>query len=80
MSSGFRFELDREGVRELLTGSKMQKIVEECAAKKAAQAGSGYASAVHLGKKRCYANVYPETKEALHDNWDNNTLEKVIRS
>lgn len=75
-----RFELNESGVRELLQSKAMQSILRDKAEEKARLAGSGYESDVHLGKNRAYANVYPATKEARQDNFDNNTLEKVIRS
>lgn len=75
-----KFELNQEGVRELLTSTEMQKIIKNYASGKASAAGDGYSSAVHVGKRRAYANIYPDTKEAAHDNFVNNTLEKVIRS
>lgn len=79
MSKKFKFELDKGGVRELLKSSEMRSILAEAAAQKASQAGSGYSSEVHEGKKRLYANIFPASKEAAHDNFENNTLEKVIR-
>ncbi|MDO5131445.1 MAG: hypothetical protein Q4D81_00500 [Eubacteriales bacterium] len=75
-----RFELNKEGVRELLQSREMQDELAAQAQKKAAAAGDGYSSDVHIGTKRAYANIYPSTKEAAHDNYENNTLEKVIRS
>lgn len=73
-------KLNDEGVCELLKRAPMQKILSSAAQKKAAEAGEGYAAAVHTGKNRAYANVFPETKEAYFDNLENNTLEKVIRT
>ena len=80
MSNLIRFELNSEGVKELLQSPEMQNILEEYAKAKAEEAGEGYDAAVHLGKRRAYANIYPATKEAAYDNLDNNTLEKVIRT
>lgn len=80
MGKLIKFELNRSGVSELLKSPEMQGILQGYASRKASQAGEGYDSSVHTGQKRAYANVYPTTKEAVHDNWDNNTLEKVIRS
>lgn len=80
MSKLIRFELNKQGVRELLQSQKMQDVLEYYAEGKAKEAGDGYATDVHVGKNRAYANIYPDTKEAYFDNLDNNTLEKVIRS
>lgn len=80
MSKLIRFELNKQGVRELLQSQKMQDVLEYYAEEKAKEAGDGYTTDVHVGKNRAYANIYPDTKEAYFDNLDNNTLEKVIRS
>ena len=75
-----KFELNREGVANLMKSADMQAVLQGYASIKAAQAGAGYESAVHVGQFRAYANIYPNTREAVHDNWDHNTLEKVIKS
>lgn len=74
------FKLNREGVRELLQGDEMQSILGQHAAQKAAQAGVGYTSNVTVHKRRAVGYVSPETKEAIQDNYENNTLLKVIGS
>ena len=43
------------------------------------RAGEGYSAETHLGKKRAYANVYAETRNAKRDNLDNNTLLKSLK-
>lgn len=80
MSKLLKFELNSAGVQELLKSPEMQAILQEEAKRKAEVAGEGYAAEVHMGKKRAYANIYPETQKARYDNYDNNTLEKVIRA
>ena len=80
MGKHVEFKLNRSGVRELLKSAEMRAIVGQQASAKAAAAGEGYASEVHTGRNRVYANIYPDTDEAREDNWDHNTLEKVIRS
>lgn len=72
------FELNPAGVVELLQSPEMQGILANIASAKAAEAGEGYNSAVHVGAKRAYANVYAETHEAFVDNLHNNTLLKVV--
>ena len=75
-----RVDLNRSGVRSLLQGDAMQGIVGAHAKDKAKEAGAGYDSEVHMGQNRCYANIFPDSKEAAADNYENNTLEKVIRT
>ena len=73
------FERNSAGIQELLKSSEMQAALEEAAAKKAAEAGEGYEYSTHIGQKRAYINLYPATKEAAYDNYDNNTLERIMR-
>lgn len=79
MSSAVRIELNDAGVQELLKGAEMQSILKEYGSQKAAQAGEGYSYAVHVHQKRAVANVYADSSEALQDNYENNTLLKVVR-
>ena len=76
--SSFSFEPDYEGIGKLLKGSEMQGLLERLAEQKAAQAGDGYDSAVHVHQKRAVANIFPSTEEAAQDNYENNTLLKVV--
>lgn len=74
------FELNSSAVQTLLKSPGIQGVLSQKAQQKAGQAGTGYASEVHTGQRRAYANIYPATSDAYHDNLENNTLEKVIRS
>lgn len=78
MAKGFKFVLNSEGVRELLQSDEMQQILAEKGAQKAAQAGDGYDSLVKVHSKRAVAYIHPSTPEAEQDNFENNTLLKVI--
>lgn len=73
-----KIELNDAGVQSLLKGQKMQEILAVHAAAKAQQAGAGYDSAVHVFSKRAVANIFPDTEEAAQDNYNNNTLLKVV--
>ncbi len=74
-----KFVLDSNGVRSLLQGAEMQGILRQLGSQKAAQAGDGYVSDVHMFTKRAVAHVYADTREAKQDNYDNNTLLKVVK-
>lgn len=78
MNKSVTVVLNSKGVQELLKSNEMQDILGRYGAQKAAQAGDGYASETHVFTKRAVCNVYPDTKEAAHDNYENNTLLKVI--
>lgn len=73
-----RVELNDKGVQALLKSTEMQQILDTFGRQKAMQAGDGYSSETHVFTKRAVCNVFPDTKEAAHDNYENNTLLKVI--
>lgn len=77
--NNIKFELDSNGVQELLKSPEMQAILDSYAQETANRAGTGYAAETHIGKKRAYANIYAETYKARKDNWDNNTLLKSLK-
>ena len=77
MSSGnlIKFELNYEGVGELLKSGEMQSVLMEAAQNIASNAGEGY-KAVQMSTR---VIVVPDTEEAEQDNLDNNTLLKARR-
>lgn len=75
--SNIKVELNDEGVRELLKSPEMDAIIQAKAA--AITAGlKGYDSDLHHYKKRNAVNIFPATKEAAKDNWENHTLTRLL--
>ena len=74
-----RIKLHSAGVRALLKGAEMQKILDEQATAAAARCGDGYESRVGVAKKRAVADIYPATADARRDNSRHNTLEKSLK-
>ena len=80
-----KIELDKRGLESLLMSSEVENLVEGAAKDFVADAGEGYEYAIvnstgkKDGAKRKKALIYPATKEAERDNFDNETLEKLIR-
>lgn len=64
----------------MLCDPVLQEMVAQAASQKARQAGPGYESRAYLlpGPRRAAANIYPATYEAAQDNYENNTLIKVV--
>lgn len=77
--SKFKFELNRQGVKELMQSEKMQKILNEKATSIKNRCGDGYEQDSYIGKNRAAATVRAVTKKARIDNSDNNTLLKAVR-
>ena len=73
------FDLDYAGVGQLLKSSEMQTMLSGIARAKALQAGEGYGSDCRVLSTRAVATVFPDSEEAAHDNYENNTLLKVVR-
>lgn len=78
MSSQFRFELNKAGVRELLR-EDMKPIIEAKAREIADRCGDGYESDIYTGENRCNAMVWADTPEAIIDNEQNNTILGALR-
>lgn len=75
--SSFRFELNTEGVGELLNSDEMRQVLQSYAEQVAKEAGPGYEARVFSSSDRLkgtYSRVEAATKEAEQDNYENNTL------
>lgn len=73
-----RFELNMPGLNELMKSSEMEAALEEAGRAVANAAGSDYSSSVHQASFVAICNVYPDSKRAAQDNYDNNTLVKAL--
>lgn len=79
MSKKVKIKLNRAGVRSLLLSSEIAAVVDEAADLVLQNCGSGYAKEpIYMGKNRSNVQIYPATKEAVKDNYSNNTMLKAI--
>ncbi len=78
--SNVKFELNREGVRELLKSPEMMAICKEYADNAVSQLGDGYSVTTHTGKSRVNASVHADSFKARKDNLDNNSIIKAVYS
>lgn len=76
--SKIKFELNREGVREMLRSAAIQGVCSEYASSVLNQCGEGYATNTRVGKNRVYCSVYPDTIHAHFSNLKHNTLLKAL--
>lgn len=72
-----KFELNYNGVGQLLKGPEMVGILTDAALQVKNRAGDGYS--VHIGPHRANVSVRTESDDAIQDNLDNNTLLKAVR-
>lgn len=79
--ANFKFELNRDGVKELLQSEEMQKVL----AKKADEVlrrlpsyGNGYGKTSGMTSERAKVTVGTRTNRAARENLKNNTLLKAL--
>jgi len=77
--SKVKFELNRKGVADLMKSSAMQGVLKSHATSIKNRAGQGYEQDIHVGKNRANARVWPDTPQAIDDNFKNNTALKSVK-
>lgn len=75
-----KFELNSEGVRDLLKSQEVVSVLSDYAGKVQNIAGNGYSSSSYIGTNRANVSVHAETRKARRDNLKNNTLLKALGS
>lgn len=74
-----KFELNRNGVAELMKSPAMIELLRDKARGIQEVAGDGYEVSSYVGKNRANVSVKTKTKKAIRDNNKNNTLLKAMR-
>ena len=77
MANEVRIKLNSKGIRALLKSEEVADFVYQVADERRRMAGDGYAADRYQGRNRSNSSIYPATPEAIRDNLENNTLEKV---
>ena len=77
-----KFELNREGVAELMLSPQMKKIIDSCAqtALEATPIEKGYSVESGTTNQRCFSRVQADTYEAGFYNKKTNILSKAVGS
>ena len=76
--SKVKFELNRQGVRDLMKSHEMAEICIGYANDALGRLGGGYSVNTHLGQNRFNAEVFAETYQAKRDNLKNNSILKAV--
>ena len=71
-------ELNNQGIIELFKSAEIASAIKTAGDAVASASGSEYEASVHNASFTAICNVYPTTKSAGHDNFQNNTLVKAI--
>lgn len=75
-----KFKLNLPGLNELMKSTEMQQHLKAAGAAVAGAAGPDYGHSTYVLKFVAVENIYPTTREAAHDNFENNTLIKALGS
>ena len=73
-----KFELNLQGLNELMKSGPMQSALLEAGNAVARAAGGDYAAEVHTASFIAISNVYPNSKAAAKENYEDNTLLKAL--
>lgn len=80
MANDVKFKLNLAGLNELMKSAEMQSALLEAGNAVASSAGSEYAAEVHVANWIAISNVYPNSQQAAHENFKDNTLLKALGS
>lgn len=72
------FELNLPGLNELMKSPEMQAQLDKAGNRVAQIAGKDYAASPNTGRFIGFSNVYPNSRQAAHENFTNNTLIKAL--
>ena len=78
MGNSVKFKLNLPGLNELMKSSEMQSALLEAGQAVASAAGGDYAAEVHTASFIAISNVYPDSKAAAKENYEDNTLLKAV--
>ena len=78
--SDVKIELNFPGINEMMKSPEIQAHLQSAGNMVAKAAGDGYAAETDVINWIAITNVYPDTKEAAHDNFKNNSLLKALGS
>ena len=76
--SSVKVKLNLTGLNELMKSQEITDAVLEAGQAVAQAAGGDYSAEVHTARWIAISNVYPDSKEAAHENFKDNTLLKAI--
>ena len=78
--SNVKVELNLAGINEMMKSPEIQAHLQKAGEMVADAAGDGYAASTTIKDMRWIAitNVYPDSKEAAHDNFTHNSLLKAV--
>lgn len=79
MAEKVKFQLNREGVRQLLRSDEMERALEDYASSAWSRLGPGYEFGSYFGKNRVNVEIRAETYQAKRENLKNNSILKAVK-
>lgn len=76
--SNYQFELNRDGVRQIMQSAEMKAVLEETAQHIASSAEGDYKVDTITGRRRANAEVSCADAKTYYENLKNNTLLKAM--
>ena len=73
-------KLNLPGINNVMKSDGIQGVINSCGTAVANNSGSEYAAEVNVGRWLAFCNVFPNSKDAAHDNFKNNSLLKALNS
>jgi len=77
--SNMRFELNKDGVAELMKSPEMMAICKGYADNALGRLGDGYEVSTYTGKTRANASIKAVTREAMKEQYEDNSILKALR-
>lgn len=74
-----KIKLNRAGVKQLLRSDEMKAACKECADGALSRLGEGYEVTTYTGTTRVNASVKANSRKAIRENMENNTILKALR-
>lgn len=65
--------------KQILHAEGLKTTLEQIAGEVVSRTGGDYAYRTHDSGQRLITNIYPDSREAAHDNFKNNTLVRSLR-
>lgn len=77
-----RIELNLPGINEVMKSEGVQELLQQCGQQVAGNAsamdGAEYSASTHTINWIAVTNVFPDSRDAAHKNFKNNTLLKAL--
>lgn len=73
-------KLNLPGINNVMKSPGIQSVLLSCGNSVANNAGAEYAADINVGRWIAFCNVFPNSKDAAHDNYTNNSLLKALSS